>query len=57
MNNTILNESSLNPEDYKNKPIYEKCCSFVINLERRPDRLNIFKRKYEFWLFGVRLFS
>ena len=46
MNNTILNESSLNPEDYKNKPIYEKCCSFVINLERRPDRLNIFKRKY-----------
>lgn len=46
MNKTILKESSLNPDNYKNKPIYEKCCSFVINLERRPDRLKHFLKKY-----------
>tara|TARA_B100001175_G_C19506420_1_gene641112 strand:- start:740 stop:1471 length:732 start_codon:yes stop_codon:yes gene_type:complete len=46
MNKTILKESSLNPDNYKNKPIYEKCCSFVINLERRPDRLKQFLKKY-----------
>tara|TARA_B100000902_G_scaffold230614_1_gene218802 strand:- start:528 stop:1253 length:726 start_codon:yes stop_codon:yes gene_type:complete len=46
MNKIILQESTLNPDNYKNKPIYEKCCCFVINLERRPDRLKNFLRKY-----------
>tara|TARA_B100001996_G_scaffold303710_1_gene244544 strand:- start:950 stop:1723 length:774 start_codon:yes stop_codon:yes gene_type:complete len=46
MTKTVFQKGSLNPENYINKPIHEKCCSFVINLERRTDRLKQFVNRY-----------
>ena len=46
MTKTVFQKGSLNPENYINKPIHEKCCSFVINLERRTDRLKQFENRY-----------
>jgi len=46
MKKNVFQKGSPNPSDYINKPIHEKCCSFLINLERRTDRLQQFENRY-----------